>query len=275
MKKQIFLAAVAATFTFFTACKKDTAATTYEESVSTTQELTVHQDQVQAADAEITYQADERGGGDSTCPTRTWLQPKGTYPNTLTIDYGTTGCVGADLRVRKGKVIVNFTGGKVMTVAGATRVVTHSNHFVDDIKVEGTKTLTNNGLNASGQPNWTRTVDNHKLTFPDGKVAMWSSTQSIVMTAGYATPLNVLDDVFAISGSSSGTNRNGKTFATVTTTPLVKNATCPWFVSGIKTLTLNGDKTVTINYGNGTCDKKATITLPNGTTKEVTIKRWW
>ena len=275
MKNQIFVFALGATLALFTACKKESSVTTFEESIATSQELTAQQDEVQSNDDEITYQVDERGGGDNDCPTRTWAQPKGTYPNTLTIDFGTTGCVGKDGKTRKGQLVVTFAGGDVRTVSGATRTVTHANHSVDEVKVEGTKTLTNNGLNANGQPSFSRVVDNHKLTFPDGKFSQWSSAQTLTMTNGYATPLIRLDDVFAVNGASNGTNRNGKTFATTTLTPLVKKATCSWFVSGSKQLTLNGDKTITINYGDGSCNRVATLTLPNGTTKEVNVKRWW
>jgi len=45
-------------------------------------------------------------------------------------------------------------------------------------------------------------------------------------------------------------------------------------VAGVKSLTIE-DKTVTINYGEGECNAKAIVTLPNGTQHVIFIHKWW
>jgi len=46
------------------------------------------------------------------------------------------------------------------------------------------------------------------------------------MTAGANTPLDETDDVFTLTGTSSGTNRNGKHYTVTINSPITKMATC-------------------------------------------------
>ncbi len=152
--------------------------------------------------------------------------------------------------------------------------MSHENFFIDDVKVEGLVSLTNKGLNAASQPVFDRIVTNRVLSFPDGKTISWNAVQSIIQTEGAGTPLLRLDNVFSIGGSSSGINRKGERFTVSTTDPLIINATCTWIVKGIINLSLNSNQ-ISINYGDGTCNNAASITLPDGTVREINIRRWW
>ena len=79
---------------FASSCKKDDEI--INEFVTASEDLTTQQDILEANESEITDQIDQGLVSLTTrgFPTRTWTGPKGTFPNTLTIDYGTTGVTG-------------------------------------------------------------------------------------------------------------------------------------------------------------------------------------
>ncbi|HRZ41877.1 MAG TPA: hypothetical protein P5228_04145 [Bacteroidales bacterium] len=69
-------------------------------------------------------------------------------PKLLTIDFGTTNCLCADGKYRRGIIQISFTG----PYKDSGTVITHtfSNYFVNDHQVLGTKVVTNNGLDTNG-----------------------------------------------------------------------------------------------------------------------------
>jgi hypothetical protein len=74
-----------------------------------------------------------------------------------------------------------------------------------------------------------------------------------------------------ISGSASGTDRSGKKFTVDINTPLRREMGCRWIVSGVQTITPEGKKARTIDYGDGTCDDKAKVTI-DGNTFEFSLQ---
>jgi hypothetical protein len=276
MKKISFVALVLCICTLaIQSCKKDKELTALEalDLFQTGQDASESESLSNASEIETDVEVELRGGPNPplNCPTITWANPQGTFPNTLTIDYG-TGCVGPNGNVRKGIVIINQSAE--MTVAGATRIRTHQNFYINNKKIEGTKTTTYNGLNPQGQPNFTRTHADFKVTFPDGEFVTFNATHTVTKTAGIGTP-TMLDDTYSTTGNSSGVNRNGKAFTATITEPIIRNATCPWAQDGVRVVTRE-DKTVTIDYGytedvNSACDSKGMLTLPNGNTKVINL----
>ena len=253
----------------FIACNKEDQSV-QDMEVTTSQDVLVAQDLFQDTEEEVDYELGTRDPEDL-CPIVTVVPGDGTYPRTVTIDYGTEGCEGWNGRIRKGIIEVTLTD--TMANPGAVRTVNFINFSVDDVQIEGTKTLTNTGLNGEGQLTFTRVVSNASLTFPNGDVAEWEAAQQITLIEGTGTPERI-DDVVQIEGNSSGVNRNGKAFSSEITVPLIKPFVCPWAVSGVRSVTVN-DHTWTLDYGDGTCNKIALLTRPDGTTKTVLIHRWW
>lgn len=261
----------------FTACKKDEDGTVATEQITAAEDQTSANDIYEDVDEQVDEAIETRGGDPSgnACPTVT-IDPadpngaSGSYPRTMTIDFGTDGCTGVDGRVRKGQIVVNLTD--TLTNVGAVRTATFVDYYVDGVHVEGTRTLTNQGANADGNLSFTRTVVGGKITYPNGKTTSWEANHTMVLTEG-ANTATWLDNVWEVSGNASGITRNGKAFTSEITTPLVRKRVCRWAVSGVKTLTIEG-KTITIDYGNGTCDRIATVTGPNGHTRIIQI-RWW
>jgi len=192
-----------------------------------------------------------------------------TFPKEITIDYG-TGCTvvaNGDSITRKGKIKIVVTGRYYLQ--GSSRTVTFDNFYVNDIKFEGTRTVTALGKDASQNYSWTVTLVGGKLIFPDGTtVTRETNRKRTLVTNGTAM---LEDDYVLLEGTVSGINYKGETYKREILTALRKNRGCPFFSSGIIEITRNLTKVVTIDFGDGTCDRTATLTK-NGETRTIQLK---
>jgi hypothetical protein len=187
-------------------------------------------------------------------------------PHVMTIDFGTS-CTGKDGRVRSGKIIVKATSFKVFP---SVRQKTFDNFVVDGRKIEGTvtKSVKKELTNISRTANIKENIQVINLEKGDTLIRITD------MTRQYNK--NVLadktDDQTLTWGSSIVTRSNGvimtKTIAE--TTPLVFQVSCRHTVSGIASFENSKGRTWSINYGDGSCDNKATLTV-NGKSKQITI----
>ena len=181
------------------------------------------------------------------------------FPKTIVIDFG-TGCTSSNGITRKGKININLSDSVRRT--GSTAVLTFDGYFVNGFKKEGIITWTNNSTaNIKG---WQRKVENGKITSPTGKYWLHSGIKTVVQTAGYSTPRNLLDDVFSITGNSSVTNSNGMTRTASILEALQKRTICENITKGKIELSGPNHK-ATIDFGNGDCDNVATISIDGGT----------
>lgn len=182
-----------------------------------------------------------------------------TIAHTMSIDFG-TGCACLDGRTRKGKIMVSYTGNYFET--GAVKTITFQNYFVNDYEVQGTRTITNNGQDATTHHwSWGIVATNMKITKPDGTWVQWSSTRTREMIDGFNTPANWSDDVYQSTGSFTGSNSEGKNFTANITTPLIRRIACNWIDTGVITIAVSGETlNHVLDFGNGTCDNLATIT---------------
>ncbi len=274
---QVFALAALLLGVLFTACKKDedkelTQATT-AQLIAAGEDQATAEDLYEDVDYQVDWAIEMRNGGGSfpDCPTITMTPADGSYPRTLVIDFG-DGCEGPNGRIRKGQIVVQQSAA--WHVPGAVRTATLQDFHVDDAHIEGTRTLENLGFDAQGNITFTRTVTGGKVTYPNGSTATWESNCLLTQVEGGSTPFILLDNAFEITGNGSGVNRNGKAYTVEITTPLLKKRICPWVVSGVISLSAEG-KTLTLDYGSGTCDRKAILTLPNGAQHEILIRRWW
>lgn len=205
------------------------------------------------------------------CPTVTYAQAQGTFPNTITIDFG-TGCTTQNGRTVSGQIIVDVTGAYF--TQGSVRTTHTDNLTVDGNEFEYTRVVTNQGLNGGGQMYWSVEVSGTRLRASDGSTAEWTASRTRTMVEGAATSDDMLDDAYEITGGGSGTCHDGRAFTTTITTPLLKRADCRWIVQGVEQMTVDGRRgTRSIDFGDGTCDDKATLTLRNGDTREITLHR--
>ncbi len=188
-------------------------------------------------------------------------------PRMLTIDFGTVNCLCADGRNRRGKIIVSYTG-RYFEI-GAVKTMNFDNFYRNDNKLEGTRIITNNGLDAQGRMNWTINAQNMKISKSNGKVHTWNSVRTRTILAGNDTK-TWTDDVYEITGSASGVNANGNNYTANITKPLHKAMSCRWIDSGTIEITPEGRVTRTVDFGNGNCDDQATVSVKKRT-RNITL----
>ena len=136
------------------------------------------------------------------CFTVTVEHPNNTpFPVVITIDFGTTGCTGPDGRVRRGKIITEYTARLIMP--GAMATTTFDGYYVNDVHVEGTHKITNTATTNTGARQFTIIVTDGKLTKPNGNYIKWNSEKHITQIEGIVTP-SPLDDIYKIEGGSHG-----------------------------------------------------------------------
>jgi hypothetical protein len=200
----------------------------------------------------------------------TLLNTPARFPVKIVIDFGATGCVGADGRVRKGKIITVYTGP--LTKPGSVAETSFDGYYVNNVKVEGTHRIENQ----STANTWVYQVKvtNAKLTFLNGNFSQWNRTKLITQIEGLGTPLWPRDDAFSIRGEANGAVKRDTLFfqwSTRTAEPLIKKFTCPWIVKGVVAIRRSNSDVALLNYGNGVCDSLATITV-NSVTKQIILR---
>ena len=201
------------------------------------------------------------------------------FPVRVVMDFG-TGCTGRDGRTRSGKIITEYTNRLI--VPGAIATTVFENFKVDSIHVQGKQIITNLSdvpVNSNCPIHkWKVEVKDAKLTKPNGNYAEWSSTRTIEQVEGRCTPNIPLDDIYSINGSSNGKVKRGDlliAWRSEITEPLIKKFSCRWLVKGVikimrLNLSTNSPWVATMNYGPGTCDNKAVVTI-NGVSHEITL----
>ena len=274
MKKILFsLIALSMIGIFLSSCNES------EElnDISSTEDMTLIEDvlnSIEESADETTFaltedtELESRG---NPCVEKTSTAPLGQYPNTITLDFG-DGCEGPHGRVRKGKIIIDISDK--MHNEGAVRIVSFDEFFVDEVQVTGSRSITNNGQNDEGNTYFTKEVTGIQLIFPNGEIASRDALHIMTFLEGYDTPQR-FDNVMSISGNASGVSRSGVEYSAEIVEDLIKRGNCRWIVSGIKEITRD-DQTVSLDYGDGACNRAAVVTFEDGSTKEINLyRKWW
>jgi hypothetical protein len=193
----------------------------------------------------------------------------GNFPaKNIKIDFG-TGCTNNNGVTRKG--IINIVLTDSLRKTGSVATLTFSNYYINNYKKEGTITWTNTTVQGSNTPSWNRKVTDGKITAPNGDFWLHTADINIAVTAGANTPNNLTDDVFSITGTRTVTNPAGKSRTSTTLTPLQKKAACSNIDQG--TLQVQGPNHVAvIDFGNGTCDNLATISIDGNTPRTIILR---
>jgi len=202
------------------------------------------------------------------CATVT-VTPLSGFPKTIVIDFGTAGtCASPNGIIRKGKITVLLSDS--VRKAGSTARMTFDNYFVNNYKKEGIITWTNTSP-APGSKSWRRVVKDGKITAPDGRFWFHEGIKDVVQTAGVPTPFNLLDDVFSITGNHTVTNAAGATREVTTPEALQKKTICENIDKG--KLKIQGpNHYAIIDFGDGTCDKVATISIDGRTPRTILLR---
>jgi len=201
----------------------------------------------------------------NSCPVITIY--KNADPQVIIIDFG-TGCEGKDGKVRSGKIFI--TSSKFEN-ATAERVKTFEDFYVDGKKVEGiiNKTIT---INLEDHTKVAEVEEDITITFPDDE-----GTARRISSMIRKYELNVIgvvrDNIIATWGIVEFTRVNDvKVTKTIDeSAPLVFKMLCHRIVSGVVNVTTSDNRSWTIDYGDGECDNKATIT--NGDNTRIILLR--
>ncbi len=181
----------------------------------------------------------------------------------ITWEFDANGCTMPNGNTYSGTVTI--TRDWDVTSHSISGSITFDQFYVNDLMIEGSSDFIRE-INTTGNPQITHNFD-FTLTFPNGDTASRSGTRTREWAEGFGTPDHT-DDVFLITGNSHIVRRNGVVLDAVIITPLRREATCHYFVSGTIEITKNGQMAV-LDFGNGTCDNEATLTLPNGTVRII------
>ena len=201
------------------------------------------------------------------CASITVTPNDGTYPKTITIDFG-DACVGLDGKLRSGKIIISLTAP--LRKPGSVLTISLENFYINHIHMEGTKTISN--LSENGATKFSVEVTGGKVTFPSGRGYSYESSKTKVQVAGMDTKI-CRDDVFEITGSATIAFNNGVLVRFDVIDPLIKKVACPWLSNGTLKIAIN-DRVLKIDYGfphNGDCDNKALLTWNDGNSQRVIV----
>lgn len=189
------------------------------------------------------------------------------WPKTVTVDFG-DGCKGEDGKVRMGKIVSIFT--KPIFMPDAKVSTTFVGYKVDSFAIAGTQIVTNKS-NDNRLAFRIQVIDGKLTNTASGFWRKYEHDHNFVQFKGMDTPLNPFDDSYQITGTAKGGNSNGRTWNREITSPVVKSTDCKWRTKGVVSIHWNQNPDGAIlDYGDGSCDNKATITY-KGHTKEITL----
>ena len=216
-------------------------------------------------------QVDSAGGYPCLNITRERLNAPAPFPVKITYDFG-AGCTGRDGHFRKGKIITIYTGRLI--VPGSIATTTFVGYQVDSFAIGGTHLIKN--LSTPNEFKYEVGVNNGSVTnVNNGKFRTRNALHIIKQVQGLGTPFFPRDDVFQINGGARGTTNRpgylvewGRTI--LPAEPVIKKFTCHWFVEGKVKIERSFAPTAILDYGDGNCDNKATITV-NGNTRQITL----
>ncbi len=187
------------------------------------------------------------------------------WPRSWMVDYGTDNCENFKGKTRRGIVNVSLTD--YWKVEGSLRTITYDDFYFNDVKLEGSKTIENTGLNDLGNMTWAKKMTEGKLTYTDGTSTTWNNERYSELIEGGDTRF-FKDNVYAVTGGGNGV-KDGVTFSVEITSPLKYIFGCRFPVSGELTIKIDGAEDTAINYGNGECDKLANKTVGGEVTEIV------
>jgi hypothetical protein len=192
----------------------------------------------------------------------------GDFPKTIVIDFGaSSGCTPPDGVVRTGKISITLSDS--LRHSGSVAVMTFDNYYVSGFKKEGTITWTN--TSQGGTKSWERKCENGKITAPDGHFWLHSGTQDVTQTAGADTHFDLTDDVFSYTGTATVTNSAGESRTATIINALEKKVACANIDMG--TIKIQGpNHYATIDYGNGTCDRLATVSIDGSASITILLR---
>lgn len=157
--------------------------------------------------------------------------------------------------------------------AGAKTIATTSNLTIDGYKIEGSRTITTNNVTIQLvlpfiDASFNVDEANGKITTPENETITWASSRTVRWT--WETLLEIF---LRVDGTASGVTREGIDYTIDIDKTLKAKAGCKWIIEGTFSIASEALKTdVVVDYGDGTCDNKATYTMNGGKEIEFDLK---
>ena len=267
--KKTFLALCSIAFLLY-ACK--------DEDVINNPDLTITQATQDHLFAEQTFSDIGRiveegflaSGANKSYPKYTIKDQDTSNPDTLIINYGSNNHPYLNSILRRGKIIVTYTGKYFNYLSEIT--TTFDNYYVNNNLIQGERVVTNQGINSKGNMWFTIAVKNASIVTNNG-IINWSSNKTREWVSGIATYGDITDDKYKVTGSANGIGVNNNSFSLQITDTLNIDLGClPSCVvkSGTAKISPNGYVDRIINYGDSLCECNFNITI-NGTNYPIVV----
>lgn len=191
--------------------------------------------------------------------------------NTKTITFS-GDCEGKRGQTRSGTMIVTYS--ETQGEAGSFRQVSYDDFYLNGVKIEGTRRTEIISIDENGSKTMRTTMTDGKMIYEDGTF----ETKNSEMTR-YTHVENDEKQYSSLTGTKSAVSTEGVSFSMEITTPIkfVYNCDDLGFrkrgkipVEGVK-VNIEGDQTVTTDFGDGTCDTLVEVTK-DGEVETVDLK---
>jgi hypothetical protein len=190
-----------------------------------------------------------------------------TTTQTITIDFG-EGCEDQHGVLKSGKIIITYNDR--LHNPGAYRIMTFEDFYIDSVGIEGTWTTTNITDTASTDNTLVleSILEDGKLSFTDGTYITREAEHVRTRYRGESRE----DSYITISGEASGQLQDSTEYTSIILEDILISGACNFHlpVAGVKEFTA-GDNTITIDFGDGTCDNLAEVTT-NGETETIELQ---
>lgn len=186
--------------------------------------------------------------------------PGSTLAKRVTITFNpTTAC--RDGKTRSGQIIVTWFGfiREENMQAGRAVLIRTNNYVVNGNQVKSRRSILT--LLTAGQPPVQNVEARDTVIRANGAGTVTNaSNRQRRWVQGFFT-MNPFDDVFTVTGQSTGTNRRGETYSAGITTPIRIERACRWPVSGVLEVRSGDRPTRQLDFGAGNCDNLAILRI--------------
>ena len=183
--------------------------------------------------------------------------------NKVKVDYPYWGVLCEDDLYRSGNYEISLSGYLLDSEVYAE--VVFDTFAIQNNVVSGNYTITNTGLTAEGKIKFNVTLQNGNILVNDSVLNISrQSDQTFVWTEGDDTPFDFTDDLFLISGESSGIASNGAEFQVSADDALYNYVSCYWISGGVQEIIFSSleSKTGIIDFiSDDSCNTKFEFTI--------------
>ncbi|MFD2099450.1 hypothetical protein [Flagellimonas iocasae] len=186
----------------------------------------------------------------------------------ITLNFG-EGCEMPNGNSVSGSVYLSYALD--MEAASNTITLNLEDFVFNGVAVEGSASIVRVRSNENGNPQGMSEA-NFTSTWPDGNTTSYTGTRTREWIEGFGTGFWG-DNVFLVTGKRTYVSRAGNEFVKEVITPLRREMSCRFIVTGVLEISRFGN-TVSLDFGDGSCDAKGTLTYGDGTEQEIFLRRF-